>query len=64
MFLNTCHLLLLNKKLCVLGLFQLSDWNYTLREYGGEQLHVSSNPPPGLGRTQGCGFWADSLTFY
>ena len=24
-----------------------------------EQCHVSPWTPPGLGRTQGCGFWAD-----
>ena len=48
-----------NKKLCVSCSFQLDVWNYTLEYYGGEQLYVSSNPPPGLGRTQGCGFWAD-----
>ena len=49
-FLNTCNLVFLNKELHGLCSFQWCDWNYTLRHYGGEQLHVSPNPPPGLGR--------------
>ena len=56
---NIGDLLSLNKEMCVLCSFQLGAWNYTLGYYGSEQLHVGSNSPPGLGRTQGCGFWVD-----
>ena len=38
-------------------------WNFTLGFYRGEQIHVSLKLPPGLGRTQGCGFWADKRIF-
>ena len=48
------------KELCVLCLFQLSVLNCTSIHYGYDRMHESSNSPPGLGRTQGCGFWADT----
>ena len=34
--------------------------NFILGYYGGEQIQVSPNSQPGLGRTQRCEFWDDN----
>ena len=58
-FFNTCDLVVFLNKSCVFDIHSNGLLESHIEEWWREQLHVSPNPTPGLGRTQGCGFWAD-----